>query len=198
MEFVSIGPYCATADILKQHNLRLHSYPFDYIFSSLQIVKHSINDSFNVFLDKQYFMPGTNNTSTRHLIYCDFLNTELLYQHHIKHNHPNDYKVSSGNLFQHHNLMDNNIYCQFKRRCDRLLNLINNNNKIVFVYYNCYTSDFNDVIDFYNNFANNKNIYTVGIFQNNSEQKILYQNLNCKIYQNYDCEYIFNEIKTEF
>jgi len=57
--------------------------------------------------------------------------------------------VSSGNLFQHHNLIDDNgNYEKNKRRCERLLNLIENNEKIVFVYYNCYTNDFNDIIDF--------------------------------------------------
>ena len=120
-------------------------------------------------------------------------------QHHIKSNFSNDYKVSSGNLFNHHNLIqDNGDYAKFKRRCNRLLSLIENNEKIVFVYHNCYTNDFNDIIDFYNNFSNNKNIYIVGIFQNNYDKKILYENTNCKIYQNYDTSIIFNEIKTVF
>jgi hypothetical protein len=55
MKFISIGPYCSTAYILKVNNLRTESYPFDYIFSSLEIVKHCINDKFNIFLDKKYY-----------------------------------------------------------------------------------------------------------------------------------------------
>ena len=77
-------------------------------------------------------------------------------------------------------------------------NLIENNEKIVFIYYNGYTNDFNDIIDFYNTFSYNKNIYIVGIFQNNYEKKMLYENINCKIYQNYDVSIIFNEIKSAF
>ena len=199
MKFISIDPYCFTADILKANNLRTEAYPFDYIFSSLEIVKHSINDKFNIFLDKKYYTYGTNNNSTRHSFYCDFLDTPLLIQHHIKHNYYNDYKISSGNLFNHHNLINNNDnYEKFKRRCERLLSLIENNEKIVFVYYNCYTNDFNDIIDFYNTFSYNKNIYIVGIFENNYDKKILYENINCKIYQNYDISIIFNEIKSGF
>jgi len=199
MKFISIGPYCNTADILKANNLRTESYPFDYIFSSLEIVKHCINDKFNIFLDKKYYICGDNNQSTKHLFYCKFLDTPLLLKHHINFNYPNDYKVSSGNLFNHHNLIDDNgNYEKFKRRCERLLNLIENNIKIVFVYYNCYTDDFNDIIDFYNTFSYNKNIYIVGIFKNNDEKKILYENINCKIYQNYDTLIIFNEIKAVF
>lgn len=197
MKFISIGPYCSTADILKDNKLRTEAYPFDYIFSSLEMVNHAINDKFNIFLDKQYYTAGNCNNSTRHSFYCKFLDTPLLLQHH--HDHSKDYKVSSGNLFNHHNLIeDNDSYEKFKRRCDRLLYLIENNEKIVFVYYNCHTNDYNDIIDFYNNFSNNQNIYIVGIFQNNNEKKILYENTNCKIYQNYDTSFIFNEINTVF
>ena len=195
MKFISIGPYCSTADILKTFNLRTEAYPFDYIFSSLEMVKHCINDKFNIFLDKKYYTHGNCNNSTRHSFYCNFLDTPLLIEHHIKHNYSKDYKVSSGNLFGHHNLIhDNGDYEKFKRRCERLLNLIENNEKIVFVYYNCYTNDFNDIIDFYDTFSYNKNIYIVGIFENNYDKKILYENINCKIYQNYDTSIIFNEI----
>lgn len=95
-------------------------------------------------------------------------------------------------------MFDDNNYETFKRRCNRLLDLINNNNKIVFVYCNCYTLDFDDIIDFHKEFSNNKNIYIVGIFENNDEKKILYETENCKIYQNYDYSYVFNEIKTAF
>jgi len=199
MKFISIGPYCSTADILKANNLRTEAYPFDYIFSSLEIVKHCINDKFNIFLDKKYYTRGNCNTSTRHSFYCNFLDTPLLLQHHIKANYSNDYKVSSGNFFNHHNLIeDNGDYEKFKRRCERLLSLIENNEKIVFVYYNCYTNDFNDIIDFSDTFSYNKNIYIIGIFENNYDRKILYENINCKIYQNYDTSIIFNEIKSAF
>lgn len=194
MEFISIGPYCCTADLLKKHRLRRIAYPFDYIFSSLEIVKHAINDKFNIFLDKQYYAEGTNMDSTRHTFYCKLLDTEVLLQHHQKENNPKEYKVSSGNMFHHHNLMSNDTYENYTRRCNRLLNLINSGKKIGLVYYNCYTSDFDDIIDFSNNFVENKNIYVIGIFQNNGEQKILYESPNCKIYQNYDAKIIFNEV----
>ena len=196
MEFISIGPYCCTADLLKAHRLRRTAYPFDYIFSSLEIVKHAIKDNFNIFLDKQYYTEGTTPDSTIHTFYCKFLDTDLLLHHHMKENYPKDYKVSSGNMFHHHNLMSNDMYENYKRRCYRLMNVINSGKKIGLVYYNCYTTDFDDLIDFSNNFVENKNIYVVGIFQNNGEQKILYESPNCKIYQNYDTKIICNEVKT--
>ena len=67
-----------------------------------------------------------------------------------------------------------------------------------FIYYNCYTNDFNDILDFYNTFSNNKNICVVGIFENRNDKKMLFESSNCKIYQNYDRNFIFNEIKSAF
>jgi hypothetical protein len=67
MKFISIGPYCACADIIMQILNPLYNnitpqewfirtaYPFDYIFSSLEMIKHCINDRFNIFLDKKYY-----------------------------------------------------------------------------------------------------------------------------------------------
>lgn len=200
MEFISIGPNCDTADTLKIHNLRNNAYPFDYIFSSLEMIKHIINDKFKIFLDKTYFENGTFEGSTKHSFYCKYLDTDILLRHHQRWIQiPADYKVSNGNIFNHHDLINNEShYDGFKRRADRLLNLIENNKKIVFVYYNFYTNTFDDIIDFYKSFSNYENIFILGIFKNNEEKKILYENKNCRIYQNYDDGETFNEIKTIF
>jgi hypothetical protein len=198
MEFISVGPYCSCADILKETGLRKIAYPFDYIFSSLEMVKHCINDKFNILLDKRYYK-YCSESSTQHLFYSKFIDTEILKKHHIAHHLPdiaND--LTNREIFLHHNLFDNDIYLAFVRRCNRLLNLIDNDNKIVLVYYNCYTNDFNDILDFYNFFSNNKNICVVGIFENNCDKKMLFDSSNCKIYQNYDRHFIFNEIKSVF
>ena len=201
MKFISIGPYCATGDILKNHNLKTESYPFDNIFSSLEIVKHCIDDKFNVFLDKQYYTPGTCNKSTRHSFYAPFLDTRLLLIHHmVVDGWASDYKSSTGNFFNHHNLIDDTgDYEKFQRRCARLLALIESNEKIVFFYYNRYTTDYSDLIEFYNHFSYNKNIYIVGVFENMRDHpKILYENVNCKIYQNYDMYSIVDDVKNNF
>ena len=196
MEFISIGPYCSSTEILKFNGLRNHAYPFDFIFSSLEMVKHCINDRFNIFLDKSYYEYCCENSS-HHLFYSKFIDTEILRKHHIAGNlHDIANNLINRQIFLHHNLFNNDIYLSFVRRCARLLNLIDNNHKIAFVYYNCYTTEFSDIIDFYNNFSNNKNIYVIGIFENTLEQKMLFESSNCKIYQNYDRNFIFNEIKS--
>ena len=194
--FISIGPYCTTADILKKHKLRNLAYPFDYIFSSLEMVKHCINDRFNIFLDKQYHKQA--GCRSQHLFYQKFIDTEILRKHHLAYNFPSiAMNMTKRDIFLHHNICDEMIYESFVRRCNRLLSLIDNKNKIVFVYYNCYTTQFEDIVDFYNNFSDN-NIYVIGIFENKFEKKILFENSNCKIYQNYNIKFIFDEIKRGF
>jgi hypothetical protein len=52
----SLGPLCHSSQILKQNNLKLCSYPFDWIFSNCDIIIHCIEDNFNIFLDKSYYL----------------------------------------------------------------------------------------------------------------------------------------------
>ena len=132
------------------------------------MVKHCINDRFNIFLDKNYYKYCSEN-STNHLFYSKFIDTEILIKHHIAHGLPDiANNLINREIFLHHNLFNNDIYLSFVRICNRLLNLIDNNNKIIFIYYNCYT---NDILDFYNTFSNNKNICVVGIFENRNDKK---------------------------
>jgi hypothetical protein len=71
-----------------------------------------------------------------------------LRKHHIAANLPDiANNLINREVFLHHNLFNNDIYLAFVRRCNRLLNLIDNNNKIVFIYYNCYTNDFDDILN---------------------------------------------------
>ena len=53
-EFISIGPYCKTADFLKITKNRTFAYPFDWTFSSLFIISDCINDEFKSILNNDY------------------------------------------------------------------------------------------------------------------------------------------------
>jgi hypothetical protein len=199
MEFISIGPNCSTSDLLKLQNLKNKSYPFDYIFSSLEIIKHCIDDKFKTFLDREQYEPGICESSTRHRFYCKYLDTDVLTKHHLVNGfnplHPQDHKISSGNLFNHHDLINNeDHYERFKRRVERLLALIESETKIVFVYYDMYTENYQELVDLSKHFISLSNIYILGIFENKGERKILYESDRCKIYQNVHSSYIFGDI----
>jgi hypothetical protein len=191
MEFIGIGPNCISVDLLLRLGLRKKSYPFDYIISSLEMVEHCIHNRFEIFLDKQYYKAGSaedvNEPNTHHLFYSKMIDTEILRRHHNTNNLPDiANNLKNREIFLHHNLLDNDTYLAFTRRCKRLLDLIDENKKITFLYCNAYTEDFDDIVKFHNSFLDKENIYTVGIFQNNGEKKILYENGRCKIYQNYE------------
>lgn len=56
MKFCSIGTYCQSAECLVRYGLKEESYPFDWMFSSFDMIKHCIEDDFKSFLDKsQYY-----------------------------------------------------------------------------------------------------------------------------------------------
>ncbi len=52
----SLGSLCHSSQILKRNNLKLCSYPFDWIFSNFDNIIHCIEDNFNIFLDKSYYI----------------------------------------------------------------------------------------------------------------------------------------------
>ena len=56
----SLGPFCHSAIILKQNNLKKCSYPFDWIFSNYNNVLHCIHDDFKSFLDKSHYQTISN------------------------------------------------------------------------------------------------------------------------------------------
>lgn len=156
------------------------------------MVKQCINDRFNIFLDKNYLKHRAG--ATEHTFYSKFIDTKILREHHIFFGRPdlaND--LINREIFFHHNLCDDDMYAAYVRRCNRLLHLIDTNHKITFIYHNCYTIDLTDILDFYNNFSKNTNIYVVGIFENSCDRKMLFDSPNCKIYQNYDRDFIFSE-----
>jgi hypothetical protein len=51
---LSVGPNCIRATDLQNNNYRFHSYPFDWMFTSLDMIEHCIEDEFKILLDKNY------------------------------------------------------------------------------------------------------------------------------------------------
>ena len=73
---------------------------------------------------------------------------------------------------------------------DRFLALLEGSEKTVLFYYNRYTTYFDDLVEFYKH---------VGVFENRMDgRKILYENVNCKIYQNYDIHTIVHDVQMNF
>ena len=155
-EFVSIGPCCYTTEYIKNSGLRNHSYPFDYIFSSIEMVNHCINDKFKMFLDLKYI------SDCNHSFYDKKIKTNLLacHSYHVL----GLYKPPV--TFPHHNLHIESIYNSMQRKCNRFLDLLNSNKKIFLVYIIKYISlfefikEFNEII----NLSNSINVNILVIY----------------------------------
>lgn len=104
----SLGPFCHSANILKQNNLKECSYPFDWIFSNNKNIIHRIKNKFNIFLNKAYYTNISNNRCG-HLYY-------------------------NKDLFRHHNpLINENDYNYFVRCVNRFKDLLHNKGHKLFI-----------------------------------------------------------------
>lgn len=56
-DIVSIGSHCAASQMLKNFDLKKYSGPFDWLFSSIPMVTHCIEDNFATFLNRKYHQP---------------------------------------------------------------------------------------------------------------------------------------------
>jgi len=131
----SLGPFCHTASFLKRNKLKLASYPFDWVFSTVDIVDHCIKDDFNIFLDKSYY---TENGSKWHDNQCGHRKYHL-------------------NMFNHHDLRKEKDYNYYVRCVDRFRVLLQKEEPKLFIFlfpngeYKSHTESFKDTIIEFNN-----------------------------------------------
>ncbi len=68
-ELVSLGDHCVIALYLKKFHHRHCSYPFDWIVSNVDIIKHILDDNFNIFITQPSY-------------YDDYLTSGKIFNHH--------------------------------------------------------------------------------------------------------------------
>ena len=81
----SLGPLCHSSQILKSNKFKKCSYPFDWIFSNYNNILHCIEDDFNIFLDKSYYV-SISDKQCGHSYYHNGM-----FNHHNPLNNDNDY-----------------------------------------------------------------------------------------------------------
>ena len=107
----SLGFVCHSAQILKRNKYKLCSYPFDWIFSNCDNIIHCIEDNFNIFLDKSYYIHMSQSK-------CG----------HSKYGH------AKCNMFNHHNPLINIDHYNYYVRCvDRFKNLLQKEEHKLFI-----------------------------------------------------------------
>jgi len=81
----SLGSLCQSSQIIKNNKLKKCSYPFDWIFSNCNMIIHCLENDFNIFLDKSYYISISKNQCTHSYYY------EKMFNHHNPLNNDNDY-----------------------------------------------------------------------------------------------------------
>lgn len=109
-EFVSLGQNCSSAWYLKQAGLKRASYPFDWLFSSPQIVADCLDHGFASFLDPALVRPKPGDANAAgHALY-------------------------HASLFNHRNpLRSAEDQAYYRRACERFDTLLASRRPVVFV-----------------------------------------------------------------
>ena len=142
----SLGPRCHTACLLKQNNLKKASYPFDWIFSNMDMVLHCLEDDFTIFLDNSYFtINDYNSSSQQHSYYC---------------------KSPSDHVFNHRNPLRDNDYNYYVRCVTRFKDLLKKQEPKMFILFFLNYDKMDDVfkgkiIDFNNKFRKHTSCYGI-------------------------------------
>ena len=132
----SIGISCHSAFLLKRNNLKKCSYPFDWIYSNLEVVIDSLNDNFKKFLDKDNFIDHSSGNTLQ----CG-------------------HKLYSPVMFNHSNPRDESVYQYYERCITRFNNLLNKKDKKLFIMV-IINVDYNDIENSLKNFNENLKIRT--------------------------------------
>jgi hypothetical protein len=156
MKYCSLGRLCHSAQLLKINGLKKASYPFDWIFSSLDMVEHCIKDDFKTFLDKNQYVDYTTNDTLKenqceHSFYGKMLGDP---SHNI--------------IFNHHNPLSNQSdYAYFERCVNRFRDLLKSNaNKNFLIFDGDLTNNLKKYLDFSDFLSQHTNTHKLLVINN--------------------------------
>jgi hypothetical protein len=148
----SLGSFCHSSQILKRNNLKLCSYPFDWIYSNYDNIIHCIEDNFNLFLDKSYYQDIESKWNDNQ---CG-------------------HKYYNVNMFNHFDPRNEKDYNYYVRCVDRFRNLLQKQEHKLFIMIlsNIDENIKNKIIEFNNKFSKYTSNYTLLVIFNitNKEQ----------------------------
>lgn len=94
----SLGTSCPTASWIKQMKMKKCSFPFDWVFSNLNMIIDCIDNDFVKFLDRSLHIPHEKYKNSKSV---------------------SGHKVYGGHIFHHHYILEDNTYNYFVRCVDR-------------------------------------------------------------------------------
>jgi len=98
---IPIGSFCHTAMALKRAGLRHFSTPFDWLFSSPDMVAQCLNDDFSCFLDKEQYEPiPLEQRQDPNSNFCHHRHFKEVFGIHFVFNHHKPYEIHDYQYFQ--------------------------------------------------------------------------------------------------
>jgi hypothetical protein len=82
---VPLGTFCLPSIVFRDAGLRRYSLPFDWIFSTPQMIRDCLADDFTTFLDRRHYQPGDQSShepGAEHLLYRERYGLPGLFVHH--------------------------------------------------------------------------------------------------------------------
>lgn len=67
----SFGPFCHTGNLLQRLNIKIVSFPFDWLCTTPLIISDCIENNFHYFLDKTYYILDEKDNHQVHKYYAD-------------------------------------------------------------------------------------------------------------------------------
>ncbi len=136
---ISLGHNCIVAGVIKAFNLRKASFPFDWIDSSFNGIYDAIDSDFKDFFLKESLIKSD-------LIYSEILNGYLTHVIDPVYNftYIHDFPVNNATINENlsagiivENFLDYylGIYTKYQRRIERFRNILNSDNKVIFIRY---------------------------------------------------------------
>jgi hypothetical protein len=110
----SFGPFCHTGNLLQKLNVKIASFPFDWLCTTPLIISDCIENNFQRFLDKTYYSLDETASHTIHTYYADKFNFKKAF-------------------FAHSSPLESDVYEYFERCVNRFGVLLKCPDKKLFI-----------------------------------------------------------------
>lgn len=189
---ISLGDHCAIPIVLKELNLKKHTYPFDWISLYEQLNDSNIMINFNIM--KELLSNSDIETNILDNIVNKYIGNALLHEDKI--NKDNNIWFPHEKWYSTINEYKIDAFEKYKRRFLRLHNDIRKNKTIFFIltrHFYINIEQFNEIYNFIINInPNNKIIFISGKnheFIDNNYKKCIFKYIPYDITKFYDYDY---------
>lgn len=133
----SLGYRCSSAGILKKLQIKYESFPFDWMISSLPVIKHCLETDFQEFLHVDHYKRRYANTyemrdSKEGFICHEYLMVNSFYQPPFLMNVENAYQFNLA--MNHHNIINKEDYDYYNRCVGRFRELMTCDKEKIYVH----------------------------------------------------------------